>query len=217
MTDLKLIIGNKNYSSWSLRPWLLMRQFDIPFTEELLPLDTPEFHERIDKFLLNRCVPVLQHGDFSVWDSLAITEYLAELFPEKHLWPENAEARAFARSCAAEMHSGFAALRNELPMNIRRLHRDFSYSDGVAANIARILEMWQACRTGYGADGDFLFGAFSAADAFYAPIVWRFRSYGVEAPGELADYMDRMIALPAMQEWKAAGEAEPWTFAADEV
>lgn len=217
MADLKLVIGNKNYSSWSLRPWLLMRDSDIPFEEELLPLGTPEFHQRIDALSANRCVPVLLHGERIIWDTLAITEYLAELFPEKHVWPEDAEARAFARSSVAEMHSGFNALRGEMPMNIRGNHSDFACSEAAGADIARIFEIWQSCRARFGAGGEMLFGAFSAADAFYAPVIWRFRTYGVKAPDALAEYVDAMIALPAMQEWKAAGEAEPWTFGADEI
>ena len=217
MSDLKLIIANKNYSSWSLRPWLLMKQCGIQFEEELLPLDTDEFRKRTAEFSANGCVPVLLHGERIIWDTLAIVEYLAELFPEKTLWPEDAEARAFARSSVAEMHSGFTALRNEMPMNIRSDHRDFSYSDAAAANIARIFEIWQTCRDRFSAGGDMLFGAFSAADAFYAPVIWRFRTYGVTAPGTLENYMKATIALPAMQEWKAAGEIEPWTVVADEI
>lgn len=217
MADLKLIIGNKNYSSWSLRPWLLMQQFDIPFEEELLQLGTPEFSQRTAEFSANGCVPVLLDGGRIIWDTLAIVEYLAELFPEKHLWPEDAEARAFARSAVAEMHSGFTDLRGKMPMNIRGSYDDFSSSDAVSANIARIFEIWQACRTRFGGGGDMLFGAFSAADAFYAPVIWRFRTYGVKAPDALTDYVDAMIGLPAMQEWKAAGEAETWVFEADEI
>lgn len=217
MSDMKLIITNKNYSSWSLRPWLVMRHTGIQFEEELVPLDTPEFKIWADEMSLNRCVPVLLHGERTIWDSLAIIEYLAELFPEKNIWPEDAGARAYARSVVAEMHSGFTALRGEMPMNIRSDQKGLSYSDDTAANIARIFEIWQACRDRFGAGGDFLFGDFSAADAFYAPIIWRFRTYGVEAPGSLADYTKAMIALPAMQEWKAAGEAETWVVAADEV
>ncbi|MCH8860936.1 MAG: glutathione S-transferase family protein [Proteobacteria bacterium] len=217
MTALKLIIANKNYSSWSLRPWLLMKQFGIEFEEELLPLDTDEFRKRTAGFSANGCVPVLLQGERIIWDTLAIVEYLAELFPEKNLWPEDVEARAFARSIAAEMHSGFSALRNEMPMNIRGDHRDFSCSDAVTANIDRIFDIWQTCRDRFGAGGDMLFGDFSAADAFYAPVIWRFRTYGIAAPGTLANYMETMIALPAMQEWKVAGEAEPWTVAVDEI
>ncbi len=217
MTTLKLIIGNKNYSSWSLRPWLLMKQSGIEFEEELLQLGTDEFRQRTAEFSANGCVPVLLHDERIIWDTLAIVEYLAELFPEKNLWPGDAEARAFARSSVAEMHSGFSALRNEMPMNIRGDHQDFSCSDAATANIDRIFEIWQACRDRFGAGGNMLFGDFSAADAFYAPVVWRFRTYGVTAPGALVDYMETMIALPAMQEWKIAGEAEPWTFAADEI
>ena len=217
MTALKLIIANKNYSSWSLRPWLLMKESGIEFEEELIQLGTDEFRQRTAEFSANGCVPVLLHGERIIWDTLAIVEYLAELFPEKNLWPEDAEARAYARSSVAEMHSGFSALRNDMPMNIRGDHQNFSCSDAVTANIDRIFEIWQACRDRFGAGGNMLFGDFSAADAFYAPVIWRFRTYGVTAPGALADYMEAMIALPAMQEWKAAGEAEPWTFGADEI
>jgi glutathione S-transferase len=217
MTDLKLVIGNKNYSSWSLRPWLLLKQFDIPFEEELLQLGTDAFRQRTAEFSANGCVPVLLQGERVIWDTLAIVEYLAELFPEKNLWPEDAEARAFARSAVAEMHSGFTALRGAMPMNIRADHPDFSYPDDVAADIARIFEIWQTCRSRFGAGGDMLFGDFSAADAFYAPVVWRFRSYGVKAPGALADYTEAMLALPAMQEWQTAGLAETWVFGPDEV
>lgn len=217
MTALKLIIANKNYSSWSLRPWLLMKQCGIEFEEELLPLDTDEFRKRTAAFSANGCVPVLLQGERIIWDTLAIVEYLAELFPEKHLWPEDTEARAFARSIAAEMHAGFTALRGEMPMNIRGDHQDFSCSNAATANIDRIFEIWQTCRDRFGAGGNMLFGDFSAADAFYAPVIWRFRTYGITAPGTLANYMEAMIALPAMQEWKAAGETEPWTVAADEI
>lgn len=217
MADLNLIIGNKNYSSWSLRPWLLMKQCGIGFEEELLQLGSDEFRQRTAEFSANGCVPVLLHGERIIWDTLAIVEYLAELFPEKTLWPEDAEARAFARSSVAEMHSGFTALRNEMPMNIRADHPDFSYSDDVAANIDRIFEIWQTCRDRFGAGGDMLFGDFSIADTFYAPVIWRFHTYGVTAPGALSDYMEAMIALPAMQEWQAAGLAETWVFGADEV
>lgn len=217
MSELTLVIGNKNYSSWSLRPWLLMREMDIPFGEILLPLDTPEFYDTIGTYTGSARVPVLRHGERAIWDSLAIIEYVTELFPDKNIWPEDAGARAYARSCVAEMHSGFTALRGALPMNIRKQFDDFRITEDVAADVSRIVEIWLSCRSTYGANGDFLFGAFSAADAFFAPVVWRFESFGVSVPDEAAAYMDAMKALPGMIEWRDAALAETWIFGADEI
>src|ERR1700716_829831 len=181
---LKLVIGNKNYSSWSMRPWLALRANNIAFDEVLIPLytDNKADKDRILSFTLSGKVPALIDGDVTIWDSLAILEYLAEKFPEKKLWPQDSASRAHARSISAEMHSGFAALRNECGMNLHRAVRAIALSDDARANVARVQEIWSECHRRYG--GPFLFGPFSAADAMYAPVVHRFRTYAIEVlPG----------------------------------
>jgi glutathione S-transferase len=208
MAALKLAIGNKNYSSWSMRPWLALRANDIPFVETVIPLytDNPADKERILSFSRAGKVPVLVDGDITVWDSLAIIEYVAERFPEKKLWPDDAAARAHARSVCAEMHSGFMALRNECGMNLHRPVRAVTLSADARANVARIEEIWRECLARYG--GPFLFGRFGAADAMYAPVVHRFRTYAIEVSQQTRAYMDTMMALPAFQEWTRDGIAE---------
>lgn len=217
MTDLTLVIANKNYSSWSLRSWLLLKQAGIPFREILLPLDSPEFHDRIGTYSPARCVPVLLDGETNIWDTLAIAEYLAEQFPEKNLWPADKTARALARSCVAEMHSGFMALRSNLPMNARCTFEGYAVPGAVAQDITRISNIWTDCRDQYGGAGEMLFGDFSVADAFFAPVVSRFRTYDVKLSEPLERYMNAVLALPGMQEWYAAGADEPWTVTAEEV
>ena len=205
----KLVIGNKNYSSWSMRPWLALRASDIPFDEIFVPLYTgPADKQRILNFTPSGKVPVLVDGDVTIWDSLAIIEYLAERFPEKRLWPWDAAARAHARSICAEMHSGFAALRGECGMNLHRPVGAIELSADARANIARIQDIWTDCRERYGKSGAFLFGAFSAADAMFAPVVHRFRTYAIAVRPQARRYMDAMMALPAFQEWTSAGLAE---------
>ena len=206
---LTLVIGNKNYSSWSMRPWLALKACDIAFDEVSIPLYTGDADkQRILKFSRAGKVPVLVDGDVTIWDSLAIIEYIAERFPEARLWPEHAASRAHARSVSAEMHSGFAALRNECGMNLHRPVGAKALSADARADIARIQESWAECRARYGKGGPYLFGAFSAADAMYAPVVHRFRTYAIELTSAVRAYMDAMLALPAFQEWTRAGLAE---------
>ena len=206
---LKLVIGNKNYSSWSMRPWLALRANQIPFEEILISLYSGEADkQRILDFTRSGKVPALVDGDITVWDSLAIIEYAAERFPEARLWPEDRAARAHARSISAEMHSGFMALRNECGMNLHRPVKAIALSPDARANIARIEQIWTECRQRYGKSGPFLFGAFSGADAMFAPVVHRFRTYAIEVAPETAGYMKTMMGLPAFQEWTSAGLAE---------
>ena len=206
---LKLVIGNKNYSSWSMRPWLALRANNIPFEEVFVSLYTGAADkQRILNFSRAGKVPILIDGDVAVWDSLAIIEYVAERFPEKRLWPEHPAHRAHARAISAEMHSGFAALRNECGMNLHRPVRAIELSDEARANITRIEEIWAECRKRYGQSGPFLFGSFGAADAMFAPVVHRFRTYAVAVSKETQAYMDTMQALPAFAEWTKAGLAE---------
>jgi glutathione S-transferase len=207
---LKLVIGNKNYSSWSMRPWLAMRANDIAFEEICIPLYTGAADkQRILDVTRSGKVPALIDGDVTVWDSLAIIEYVAELFPQKRLWPADKIGRAQARSISAEMHSSFVALRSECGMNLHRPIGAVKLSADARANIARIQEIWTDCRERYGKSGAFLFGAFGAADAMFAPVIHRFRTYAIPVTPPVRDYMDAMMALPAFQEWTRAGLAEP--------
>ena len=216
---LKLAIGNKNYSSWSMRPWVLMRQFDIPFEELMLRFDGFEagsaFKQAASRLSPVGKVPVLIHGDLVVWDTLAIAEYLAEYaaehFPEQALWPRAQSARARARSLCAEMHSGFSALRSACPMNIEAQlpdvgRRVLAEQPGVAADLARITAMWQDALAASG--GPFLFGAFSIADAYYAPVAARLRTYALPLPPELTAYVDRLWASPGVAAWVKGALAE---------
>lgn len=206
---LKLVIGNKNYSSWSMRPWLALRAGNIAFEEIFISLYSGAADkQRILDFTRSGKVPVLIDGDVTVWDSLAIIEYIAERFPEKRLWPEHPAHRAHARSIAAEMHSGFVALRNECGMNLHRPVGAIELSAEAKANIARVEAIWGECRERYRQSGPFLFGAFGSADAMFAPVVHRFRTYAVAVTKETQAYMDTMMALPAFVEWTKAGLAE---------
>ena len=207
---LKLVIGNKNYSSWSMRPWLALRANDIPFEEVFIPLYTDDKadKDRILSFSRAGKVPALIDGDVTVWDSLSVIEYLAEKFPHAKLWPEDHAARAHARSISAEMHSGFMALRNECGMNLHRPIRAVAMSDDANANVARIQAIWAECHQRYGKVGPFLFGAFSGADAMFAPVVHRFRSYAIEVKGDARHYVEAMNALPAFQQWTREALAE---------
>jgi len=206
---LKLVIGNKNYSSWSMRPWLALRANHIAFDEVFIPLYTGEADkQRLLSFTHSGKAPALIDGDVTIWDSLSIIEYLAERFPEKGLWPEDRASRAHARSISAEMHSGFMALRYECGMNLRRPVGAIPLSADARANIARIEQIWVECRARYGKRGPFLFGTFGAADAMFAPVVHRFRTYAIEVARQAQNYMDTMMALPAFAEWTQAGVAE---------
>ena len=203
---MKLLIGNKNYSSWSLRPWLAMKVAGIAFEEERIPLYLPESKARILAVNPAGKVPCLVDGALRVWDSLSILEYLAETHPQ--LWPADRTARALARSVSAEMHSGFAQLRTHMSMNIRRSLPGRGRTPESLAEAARIMALWSDCRARHGAGGPFLFGAFSNADAMYAPVVLRFRTYAVELPPDCDAYAQAVLALPAMREWIAAAERE---------
>jgi glutathione S-transferase len=209
-----LIIGNKNYSSWSFRPWIALKATGIAFEERLIPLNDPEFKRAIAPVSQNGKVPALDDDGVHVWESLAILEYLAEKFPQAGLWPAAPPARAHARAVAAEMHGGFAALRNECPMNFWRPVKRRELSTDALADVARIDAMWRECRTRYG--GPFLFGRFGAADAMYAPVVSRFHTYAVEVGEGSRAYMDAVMALPAWREWKEAALKEPWILPYDE-
>jgi glutathione S-transferase len=206
---LTLVIGNKNYSSWSMRPWLALKASGIAFEERFIPLYTgPAEKQRILDITPAGKVPALIDGDITVWDSLAIIEYVAERFPNAGLWPANPASRAHARSISAEMHSGFSALRRECGMNLHRLVAAKPLSDNARADIARIQELWTNCRQRSAKAGPFLFGTFSAADAMYAPVMHRFRTYAIEMPSPVREYMDAMMALPAFRRWTEEGLAE---------
>jgi glutathione S-transferase len=208
MRGMKLLIANKNYSSWSLRPWLLLKQAGIPFEEEKLSFNAPDFKARLGRESPSGLVPVLFDGGLVIWDSLAITEYLAETFPAKKLWPEDRAARARARSMCAEMHAGFQTLRGRMTMNCSLRLTNVLFDKQVRRQQARLVEMWRDARERHGAGGPFLFGHFTAADAFFAPVAIRFTAYGVELPPVARQYVDTLYALPALQEWIAAGQAE---------
>ena len=212
---LRLIIGNKNYSSWSLRPWLALKGAGIAFEETVISLDAPDFKVRVTALSGAGRVPVLIDGDVRVWESLAILEYLAEKFPNAGLWPKDAGARAHARAIACEMHAGFQPLRRRLPMNVARPVKPLALDDGGASDVARIDAIWSGCRAKFG--GPFLFGRFGAADAMYAPVVWRFHTYAVEVSAASRAYMRAVMALPAWIEWRDAARRETWVLPHDEV
>jgi glutathione S-transferase len=214
---LQLLIGNKNYSSWSFRPWLAMKVARIPFGETVVPFDTPDFKSQITALSVAGKVPVLIDGDTRVWESLAILEYLAEKFPEAGLWPREGQARAHARAISSEMHAGFQPLRRQLPMNMRRPVKPQALAADAAADVARIEALWSDCRTRFGQSGPFLYGAFGGADAMYAPIVSRFHTYGVEVGAAAREYMRAIMALPAWSEWREASRREPWVVPHDEI
>ena len=217
---LRLIIGNKNYSSWSLRPWLAMKTAGIAFEETLIPLGAPDFRAKVTALsggAVRGSVPVLIDGEVCVWESLAILEYLAERFPHAGLWPARDDARAHARAISAEMHSGFQPLRRDLPMNVRRPVKPRALDAAVMADVARIDAIWCECRARFGAGGTFLFGGFGATDAMYAPVVWRFHTYAVEVSATARDYMRAVMALPASVEWREAARNESWVLEHDEV
>ena len=199
--SLTLVIGNKNYSSWSMRPWVLLRQLAIPFEEKMLRFHSQEWDAEIARWSPSRLVPVLWRGDQSVWDTLAIMETLHEWFPDRGVWPRDARARALARSAAAEMHSGFRDLRSHMPVNIRSSHPGKGMNPQVQANIDRIESIWGEARRRFGSSGPFLFGEFSAADAMYAPVATRFRTYGVKVSPEAQRYCDAVLAAPGVRAW----------------
>ena len=213
---LKLVIGNKNYSSWSMRPWVLARQAAIPFEEVQLRFDESTRVVGIEPYSPTRKVPLLLVDGEPVWDSAAICETLAELYPEKQLWPAAAQARRVARSICAEMHSSFQGMRGAMPMNIRASYPGKGRTPQSEKDIARVIEIWTSCRSRFGGGGDFLFGRFGVADAFYAPVVMRFRTYAVSLPPQAQAYAEALEAAAAVREWADAGRRETEFVAADE-
>jgi len=210
-----LTMGNKNYSSWSLRPWMLMKHVGLEFTERVIPLDTTEFLRDVASASPTRRVPVLRHGELLIWDSLAICEYACELSGRG--WPAERAARATARSACAEMHSGFSILRSQWPMNARATGRRTAHNPERTAEIARIETLWAECRAKFGAGGPWLFGEYSVADAMFAPVVLRLRTYGATVREATAAYMATTLADACMQDWLAAAAAESWTIETSEI
>jgi glutathione S-transferase len=208
--SLTLVIGNKNYSSWSLRPWIAMKAAGIPFEEVVIPLYMPGSAEEILKYSPAGKVPILIDGDETIWDSLAILEHLAERFPDAKLWPADARARSHARAISAEMHGGFQPLRQHCTMNLWLPPKPRPQPDEVLANVKRIDALWSDCRSRFGKDGPFLFGRFGNADAMYAPVVARFHNYGLAVSATARAYMDAVRSLPAWREWADAGTKETW-------
>jgi glutathione S-transferase len=209
MADFTIYIANKNYSSWSLRGWLILKHTGAPFVEEVIPLEEAATRPAILRHSPSGRLPALHDGKLVIWDSLAVGEYLAERFLDARLWPAASSARAMARSASAEMHSGFAAMRAHLPMNIRSSFPNRGVTPEVLADINRITALWRDCRKRFGEGGDFLFGSFTIADAMYAPVVSRFRTYKIELDEESQRYADTVWALPSMQEWATAARNEP--------
>jgi glutathione S-transferase len=211
---LTLVVGNKNYSSWSMRPWVLLRGRGIPFQERILKFESQDWRDNINRLSPSGLVPVLWEGvpgeGFATWDTLAISERLHELFPERGVWPADSRRRAQARSAAAEMHAGFRTLRGAMPMNIRSSHPGKGMNPDVARDISRISALWAA------ASGPFLFGDFCAADAFYAPVATRFVTYGVQLKGVANDYLQALLGSPGVQAWNADAVKETEFYAEDE-
>jgi glutathione S-transferase len=216
MASLKLVIGNKNYSSWSMRPWVLLKQAGIPFEEVQLKFTDDVKVAGVERWSPTGKVPVLWIDDEPVWDSLAILETVAELYPDKRLWPQNAIARRVARSISAEMHSGFRDLRSGMPMNIRSSHPDKGRTLGALKDIDRVVSIWESCRARFGAGGEMLFGGFSCADAMFAPVVTRFKTYTVSLPPAVQRYADAVLSLTAVREWCAGALAEKEVVRGDE-
>ena len=216
MSALTLVIGTRNYSSWSLRPWMLLRHLSLPFTERQYHFGTPEFESEVPKLSPTRLVPVLIDGEHRIWESLAICEYASELAGQRG-WPADRALRARARSVATEVHAGFQTLRNACPMNARATGRQLPMTPPLAADLARIDAIWSGCRRDHGERGPFLFGDFSVADAMYAPVVLRIRTYGLPLSELAARYRDTMLADPHLQEWIEAACVETVVVPHEEV
>ena len=216
---MKLLIGNKCYSSWSLRAWLLMRARNLPFEEQLVLLDSPGFKDAVFAAAPGSggTVPTLVDGDIAVWETLAIAEYLHDRFPEAGIWPSDAAARAHARAISSEMHAGFASLRSACPMNLGKRYATRDRGPGVARDVERITALWRQARERFGAAGPFLYGAFSAADAMFAPVVTRLDTYAIPVDATAQAYIEAVLALPAYRDWLTGALAEPWVVAHDEV
>jgi glutathione S-transferase len=210
MADLTIYLGNRNYASWSLRAWLALKATGAPFEEVVIPILAPGSKETLLKYSPSGRVPALHHGAIVVWDSLAICGYLGDIFPDAGLWPSDPTQKAVARSISAEMHSSFQSLRGQFPMNIRSSFPGRDITPEAQTDINRVMAIWRQCRNRYGeGKGDFLFGGFTIADAMYAPVVTRFRTYKFDLEREADAYCDAVMALPAMQEWIAAARNEP--------
>ena len=207
--SLKLVIGSKNFSSWSLRAWLALEHVGAPYEEIFISFGDPDWREQIKRHSPSGKVPYLIDDALGIWDSLAIVEHLHEKFPAAKLWPSDPAARAFARSVVAEMHSGFTALRSNMSMDLQANAPGKGRTPEALADVARIQEIWRECRARFGASGPYLFGAFTAADCFYAPVVFRFLSYGVAQGANAKSYCDAMVAHPSVRKWREAGLKEP--------
>lgn len=212
---MKLLIGNRNYSTWSLRPWLVLKHFDIPFEDEVLQLAGPGFRDVLAQRSPTGRVPVLLDGDLAIPETIAIIEYLADRFPEKSIWPADINARALARAAAAEMHGGFTALRTHAPMNLRASHPGKVAADAVSRDLHRIETLWGGLLERSG--GPYLFGAFSAADAMFAPVATRIRTYALPVSDGASAYVEAIYSLPAFQAWLALALKEPWVVDDDEI
>ncbi|WP_420102906.1 glutathione S-transferase family protein [Bosea sp. (in: a-proteobacteria)] len=216
---MKLLIGNKCYSSWSLRAWLLLKAKGIAFAEQLVLLDEPGFKDKVFAAAPGSggTVPTLIDGEVAVWETLAIAEYLHDRFPQAGIWPADARARAHARAISSEMHAGFLSLRNACPMNLGKRYAARDRGPGVARDVARITAVWRQARERFGAGGPFLYGEFSAADAMFAPVVTRLDTYAITVDGVSQAYIEAVLTLPAYRDWLAGALAEPWIVAHDEV
>jgi glutathione S-transferase len=217
MAKLKLVIGNKNYSSWSLRPWIAMTMAAIPFDEQMIRLSTPSFPREVRKISKAGTVPVLVDGTTVISESLAILEYLADLHPDEGLWPAQRKARGVARAVSSEMHAGFRSIRNTCPMNLRRPTRAIALTDAVKADVARIETIWRDCRSEFGKGGSFLFGKFCNADAMFAPVATRIDTYAIPVAKDTRAYVNAIMATSAFKAWKADALKEPWIVLEDEL
>jgi glutathione S-transferase len=217
MSKATLVIGNKNYSSWSLRPFMAMAMADIPFEEKFVRFGEPRFSNIVRKISKAGQVPILLHNKLTIWDTMAIMEYLAETWPDRYLWPKNKGARAMARSACAEMHAGYRNLRNACPMNLRRPIRSVPMNEAILKDVERIESLWRQCRKTHGKGGPFLFGKFGIADAIFAPIVTRLETFDIKVAVDTQHYMNAVLATPAFHEWKAGALKEKWIVAEDEV
>jgi len=217
MNNLTLIFGNKNYSSWSLRPWVFLKHNEIAFKEKRIALFTDTTNKELEQYNSDFKVPVLKDGELVIWDSLSILEYVSEKYLHSKGWPQDEKARAMARSVSAEMHSSFIHVRNELPMNCRKLFKGITLSRYAKKEIERIKMLWRTCRHNYGADGEWLFGKYSIADAMFAPIALRFHGYNITLEGVEADYVTSVLTQPCIIEWIEAGKNEKEIIEADEI
>ena len=217
MSKPLLIVGNKNYSSWSLRPYMALKQAGIDFDEKLIRFGGPQFSKAVRRYSKAGLVPILIHKENVIWDSLAILEYIAETWPTKQLWPKNAEARSYARSMCAEMHSGFRALRSACPMNIRRPLNPVSMNEAILKDVARIEALWAEAHKRFGAKGEFLFGKFTNADAMFVPVASRIETYNIPVGRAAKAYVVTILKSTAFITWKAAALKEPWIYPEDEV